>query len=53
VLRGDDEFHPAAISEEIARIAPRAELIPKWKTGDDVTDAVSRVLSFLRENTPR
>jgi len=53
VLRGDDEFHPAAISEEIARIAPRAELIQKWKTGDDVTDAVSRVLSFLRENTPR
>src|SRR5450432_2771045 len=53
VLRGDDEYHPAAISEEIVRIAPRAELVQKWKTGDDVADAVSRVLSFLRENTPR
>jgi len=53
VLRGDDEYHPAAISEEIVRIAPRAELVQKWKTGDDVADAVSRVLAFLRENTPR
>ncbi|HEY4103764.1 MAG TPA: alpha/beta hydrolase [Polyangiaceae bacterium] len=52
VLRGDDPYHPAAVSEEIARIAPRAELIQKWKTGDDVTHAVSRVVAFLRENTP-
>ncbi|HEX3776721.1 MAG TPA: alpha/beta hydrolase [Polyangiaceae bacterium] len=53
VLRGDDQYHPAAVSEEIARIAPRAELIEKWKTGDDVTSAVSRVVAFLKENTPR
>ncbi len=52
VLRGDDQYHPAPISEEIARIAPRAELIEKWKTGDDVTHAVSRVIAFLTENTP-
>ena len=52
VLRGDDEYHPAAVSEEIARLAPRAELIPKWKTGDDVARAVSRVQAFLLENTP-
>ena len=52
VLRGDDVYHPSAISEEIARIAPRAELIQKWKTGDDVSHAVSRVLSFLLEHTP-
>jgi pimeloyl-ACP methyl ester carboxylesterase len=52
VLRGDDQYHPAAISEEIARIAPRAELIQKWKTGDEVAHAVARVLSFLLENTP-
>jgi pimeloyl-ACP methyl ester carboxylesterase len=52
VLRGDDQYHPAAVSEEIARVAPRAELVPKWKTGDDVAHAVSRVLAFLSENTP-
>lgn len=52
VLRGDDQYHPAPISEEIARIAPRAELVQKWKTGDDVAFAVSRVIAFLTENTP-
>jgi pimeloyl-ACP methyl ester carboxylesterase len=52
VLRGDDLYHPAAISEEIARIAPHAELVPKWKTGDDVAHAVSRVREFLLENSP-
>jgi pimeloyl-ACP methyl ester carboxylesterase len=52
VLRGNDEYHPSETSEEIARIAPRAELIPKWKTGDDVGHAVSRVRAFLLENTP-
>jgi len=53
VLRGDDEYHPAAVSEEIARIAPRAELISSWKTGEDVARAVSRVRAFLLENNPR
>ena len=52
VLRGDDQYHPAPISEEIARIAPRAALVEKWKTGDDVSRAVSRVIAFLTENTP-
>ncbi|HWZ92111.1 MAG TPA: alpha/beta hydrolase [Polyangiaceae bacterium] len=53
VLRGNDEYHPSAVSEEIASIAPRAELIPNWKTGEDLVRAVSRVRDFLRENTPR
>lgn len=52
VLRGDDQYHPAPISEEIARSAPHAELIQKWKTGDDVAHAVSRVVAFLTEKTP-
>ena len=52
VLRGDDQYHPAPISEEIARIAPHAELIETWKTGDDVPRAVSRLIAFLTENTP-
>jgi len=53
VLRGDDQYHPSAVSEEIARIAPRAELIRSWKTGDDVAHAVARVRAFLLEQTPR
>jgi pimeloyl-ACP methyl ester carboxylesterase len=52
VLRGDDQYHPSAVSEEIARIAPRAELIRAWKTGDDLAQAVTRVRAFLLEHTP-
>jgi pimeloyl-ACP methyl ester carboxylesterase len=53
VLRGDDEYHPAAISEEVARIAPHAELVHSWKTGADLAQAVSRVRSFLEAHAPR
>jgi pimeloyl-ACP methyl ester carboxylesterase len=51
VLRGDDPYHPAAISEEIARIAPRAELIEKWREGEDVPRAIARVKAFLKGHT--
>jgi pimeloyl-ACP methyl ester carboxylesterase len=47
VLRGDDVYHPAEISEAVARLAPRAELVPRWKEGNDVARAVERVKSFL------
>src|SRR4051812_8868467 len=47
VLRGNDVYHPATTSEEIARIAPHAELIPDWKTGDDLPKAIARVREFL------
>ncbi len=47
VLRGNDVWHPAETSEEIARRAPRAELISDWKTGDDVDKAITRVRAFL------
>ncbi|HEY3669247.1 MAG TPA: alpha/beta hydrolase [Polyangiaceae bacterium] len=50
VLRGNDAYHPTAISEEIARIAPQAELVQDWKTGEDLSRAVTRVRSFLAEH---
>ena len=50
VLRGNDVYHPSPVSEEIVRLAPRAELIPDWKTGEDVPRAVARVREFLREH---
>jgi hypothetical protein len=52
VLRGNDLYHPPETSEEIARLAPRAELVPSWKEGDDLARAVSRVKSFLASYTP-
>src|SRR5205814_7070948 len=43
VLRGDDQYHPSEISEEIARIAPNAELVESWKEGDALAQARERV----------
>jgi len=48
VLAGDDLYHPAPIAEEIARLAPNAELILKWKTPDTAPAAVARVRAFLK-----
>jgi len=52
VLRGNDLYHPAPISEEIARLAPRAELVPSWKEGADLTRAVASVKAFLALHVP-
>ncbi len=52
VLRGDDLYHPPETSEEIVRIAPRAELISSWKEGADLAHALSRVKSFFAAHTP-
>lgn len=49
VLRGNDVYHPSATSEEIVRLAPRAELIVDWKVGDEVPRAVARVRAFFGE----
>lgn len=48
VLRGNDVYHPTAISEEIAQLARRAELVRDWKSGDDLPRAVIRVREFLQ-----
>jgi pimeloyl-ACP methyl ester carboxylesterase len=52
VLRGNDIYHPSETSEEIARTAPRAELVSSWKEGDDLVQAVARVRAFLATNAP-
>ena len=48
VLAGDDLYHPGPTSEEIASLAPDAELILKWKTPDTAPAAVARVRAFLK-----
>ena len=52
ILRGNDLHHPAETSEEIARVAPRAELVASWKEGSDLVRAVSSVKLFLAAHTP-
>jgi len=51
ILAGDDLYHPTATAEEIARLAPNAELIMKWKTPDATGAAVARVREFLKAHT--
>ncbi len=50
VLKGDDLYHPAAISREVASLAANAELIEDWKEGDAVPAARRRVLDFLHRH---
>ncbi len=46
ILQGSDAYHPREISEEIARLAPRVEMVPRWKEGDEIAPAVARVRAF-------
>ena len=52
VLAGNDEAHPLAISEEIARLLPNAELIREWKEGAALASARVRIKEFLAKHTP-
>jgi pimeloyl-ACP methyl ester carboxylesterase len=52
VMPGDDPPHPKVIGEEIARIAPKAELLRDWKGADKVARVVPIVIDFLTRHTP-
>ena len=52
VLAGNDEAHPFAISEEVAKLIPNAEFIVEWKTGAAVPAAKTRIRQFLSRHTP-
>lgn len=48
VLAGDDLYHPAPISREIAELAPNLEFVPVWKTPEAAAEAVNRIKTFLK-----
>ena len=51
VLMGSDPYHPETISREIARLAPNARLVERWK--DAAADGtVATVVEFLKAHTP-
>ena len=52
VMPGDDPPHPKVIGEEIARIAPKAEVLREWKGADKVAKVTPVVLDFLARHTP-
>jgi pimeloyl-ACP methyl ester carboxylesterase len=53
ILRGNDDYHPAETSDDIAKLAPNAEIINEWKTPETIGKTVERVRSFLKANTPK
>jgi pimeloyl-ACP methyl ester carboxylesterase len=52
VLAGNDEAHPFAISEEMAKLLPNAEFIREWKEGAALVSARARIQQFLSKHTP-
>jgi pimeloyl-ACP methyl ester carboxylesterase len=50
LLCGDDLYHPAPISDEIARLAPNLEVVKSWKTAETASTAASRVREFLKRH---
>jgi pimeloyl-ACP methyl ester carboxylesterase len=52
VLMGNDLYHPEATSREIARLAPMATLVERWKEADVVAATMARVIRFLIDQTP-
>ncbi len=52
ILAGNDQVHPLAVSEELAGLAPNAELIREWRTDELLPAAIKRIREFLRAHVP-
>ena len=52
VLPGMDLPHPAAIGYELAQLAPRGELVKRWRGPEHRDYSASSIRDFLRRNTP-
>lgn len=52
VLMGNDPYHPASISREVAELAPNAELVEHWKEPENVPQTVEGIREFFRRHTP-
>ena len=49
ILAGNDEFHPTAVAEEIAELAPDAELVYEW--AGRYAETSDRIRQFLEDHT--
>lgn len=50
ILCGSDPYHPTPISQELAQLAPNAELLEGWK--ERIPDTVAKVRAFLHAHSP-
>jgi len=53
VMPGDDAPHPTVIGEEIARLAPKAEILRQWKGPAHLDAATAFITAFLLKHTPK
>jgi len=49
---GTDKPHPAATSDEIARLAPKLEIQKDWRGPTHLAESIRRVTEFLTRHTP-
>ena len=52
VMMGDDQYHPQSVSREIARLAPNATLVERWKSDDVLAATDATIRAFLARRTP-
>ena len=52
ILKGDDLYHPAVTSLEIAELAPNSELVEQWTGPENAARTAEAVVRFLQAHTP-
>ncbi|HEU4537117.1 MAG TPA: alpha/beta hydrolase [Polyangiaceae bacterium] len=52
VLMGNDKYHPPSVSRELARRAPNATLIERWRDDDLLASTDAAIRAFLAAHTP-
>ena len=50
VMMGNDPYHPSSISREVAKLAPNATLIERWRESPDREQAVEAARAFLAQH---
>jgi pimeloyl-ACP methyl ester carboxylesterase len=53
ILCGSDDYHPTPTSEEIAGLAPNAQILKDWKTPETIAKTVETVRQFLKSHADR
>jgi pimeloyl-ACP methyl ester carboxylesterase len=53
LMPGNDIPHPSLISKELSALLPGVEVLDNWRGPDHLSQQETRVVEFLRRNTPR
>ncbi len=53
LMPGDDVMHPVETSDDLARLAPRCEVVAPWKGAQHKENAIRRAAEFFAAHAPR